>query len=89
MLSGEAPLTLRGGMILSSGRKADVRRCLDEIEVAPAKDPGLPREAFEPVNPGILAPPLTARQNSLFAALKAETSRNRERSKATRLRHIP
>ena len=45
---------------------------MDEIEVAQAKDPGLPREAFEPVNPGILAPPLTARQNSLFAALKAK-----------------
>jgi ATP-dependent DNA helicase RecQ len=72
VLSGEAPLTLRGGMTLSSGRKASVRRSLVEIEVAQAKDPGLPREAFEPVNPGILAPPLTARQNSLFAALRAK-----------------
>jgi ATP-dependent DNA helicase RecQ len=57
---------------LSSGRRADVRRSLDEIEVAQAKDPGLPREAFEPAKAGILAPPLTARQNSLFAALKAK-----------------
>ncbi|MGH6837944.1 MAG: DNA helicase RecQ [Methylocella sp.] len=72
VLTGEAPLTLRGDMILSSGRKADVRRSLDEIEVAQASDPVLPREAFEPVKPGILAPPLTARQNSLLSALKAK-----------------
>ncbi|MGH6852525.1 MAG: HRDC domain-containing protein, partial [Methylocella sp.] len=72
VLSGEAPLTLRGEMTLSSGRKACVRRSLDEIEVAQAKDPVLPREAFEPVKPEILAPPLTSRQNSLFAALKAK-----------------
>jgi ATP-dependent DNA helicase RecQ len=72
VLSGEAPLTLRGDMTLSSGRKAGVRRSLDEIEVAQAKDPVRPREAFEPVKPGIVVPPLTARQNSLFAALKAK-----------------
>src|ERR1700675_2232229 len=72
VLSGEAPLTLRGDMTLSSGRRAGVRRSLDEIEVAQAKDPVFPREALEPVKPGILAPPLTARQNSLFAALKAK-----------------
>jgi ATP-dependent DNA helicase RecQ len=72
VLSGEAPLTLRGDMTLSSGRRAGVRRSLDEIEVAQAKDPVLPREAFEPVKAGILAPPMTARQNSLFAALKAK-----------------
>jgi ATP-dependent DNA helicase RecQ len=78
VLSGEAPLTLRGDMTLSSGRRAGVRRSLDEIEVAQAKDPVLPREAFEPAKAGILAPPLTARQNSLFAALKAKASKSRE-----------
>jgi ATP-dependent DNA helicase RecQ len=72
VLSGEAPLTLRDDMTLSSGRKADVRRSLDEIEVAQASDPALPRETFEPVKPGDVAPPLTARQNSLLAALKAK-----------------
>jgi ATP-dependent DNA helicase RecQ len=59
-------------MTLSSGRKADVRRSLDEIEVAQAKDPVSSREAFEPVKPGLFAPPLTARQNGLLAALKAK-----------------
>jgi ATP-dependent DNA helicase RecQ len=72
VLSGEAPLTLRGGMTLSSGRKASVRRSLDEIEIAQAKDPVLSRKAFEPVKPGIETAPLTARQNSLLAALKAK-----------------
>jgi ATP-dependent DNA helicase RecQ len=72
VLSGEAPLTLRGDITLSSGRKAGVRRSLDEIEVAQAKDPVLPRAAFEPVKPGLLAPPLTARQGRLLAALKAK-----------------
>jgi ATP-dependent DNA helicase RecQ len=72
VLSGEAPLTLRGDMTLSSGRKAGVRRSLDEIEVAQAKDPVLPREAFEPVKAGVGTTLLTARQNSLFAALKAK-----------------
>jgi ATP-dependent DNA helicase RecQ len=72
VLSGEAPLTLRGGMTLSSGRTASVRRSLGEIEVAQAKDPALAREAFEPVKPGVGTALLTARQNSLFAALKAK-----------------
>ncbi len=72
VLSGEVPLTLRGDMTLSSGRNASVRRSLDEIEVAQAKDPVLSREAFEPVNPGFLALPLTARQNRLLTALKAK-----------------
>ncbi|MGA7383694.1 MAG: HRDC domain-containing protein, partial [Methylocella sp.] len=72
VLSGDAPLTLRGGMTLSSGRTASVRRSLDEIEVAQAKDPVLAREAFEPVKPGAGTALLTARQNSLFAALKAK-----------------
>ncbi|MGB6175551.1 MAG: DNA helicase RecQ [Methylocella sp.] len=72
VLSGEAPLTLRGDITLSSGRKAGVRRSLDEIEVAQAKDPVFPRAAFEPVKRGIETAPLTARQNSLLAALKAK-----------------
>jgi ATP-dependent DNA helicase RecQ len=72
VLSDEAPLTLRGGMTLSSGRTASVRRSLGEIEVAQAKDPALAREAFEPVKPGVGTALLTARQNSLFAALKAK-----------------
>jgi ATP-dependent DNA helicase RecQ len=72
VLSGETPLTLRGDITLSSGRKADVRRSLDEIEIAQAKDPVLARKAFEPVKPGIETARLTARQNSLFAALKAK-----------------
>lgn len=71
VLSGEAPLTLRGDITLSSGRKVSVRRSLDAIEVAQAKDPALSREAFEPVKREIAAP-LTARQNRLLAALKAK-----------------
>jgi ATP-dependent DNA helicase RecQ len=72
VLSGEAPLTLRGDMTLLSGRTASVRRSLGEIEVAQAKDPALARVAFEPVKPGVGTTLLTARQNSLFAALKAK-----------------
>jgi ATP-dependent DNA helicase RecQ len=71
VLSGEAPLTLRGDITLSSGRKVSVRRSLDAIEVAQAKDPALSRKAFEPVKREIAAP-LTARQNRLLAALKAK-----------------
>jgi ATP-dependent DNA helicase RecQ len=71
VLSGEAPLTLRGDITLSSGRKVSVRRSLDAIEVAQAKDPALSRKAFEPVKLEIAAP-LTARQNRLLAALKAK-----------------
>ncbi|MGH6867599.1 MAG: DNA helicase RecQ [Methylocella sp.] len=72
VLSGEAPLTLRGDMTLSSGRKACVRRSLDEIEVAQAKDPALKREAFAPVNLSGVTAPLTANQNRLLTALKAK-----------------
>src|ERR1700730_17651463 len=72
VLSGEAPLTLRGDMTLSSGRKAGVRRSLDEIEVAQAKDPALPREAFERVKPGVETAPLPPGLRSMFAALKAK-----------------
>ena len=71
VLSGEAPLTLRGDITLSSGRKVSVRRSLDAIEVAQAKDPALSRKAFEPVKREIAAS-LTARQNRLLAALKAK-----------------
>ncbi|MGH6846222.1 MAG: RQC domain-containing protein, partial [Methylocella sp.] len=72
VLSGEASLTLRGDMTLSSGRKVDMRRGLDEIEVAQARDPALPREAFAPVNPSSLTAPMTANQNILLTALKAK-----------------
>ncbi|HEY8031224.1 MAG TPA: DNA helicase RecQ [Methylocella sp.] len=72
VLSGETPLTLRGGMTLSSGRKASVQRSLDAIEVAQAKDPVFPREAFAPVEQESGAAALTARQNRLLAALKAK-----------------
>ena len=81
-------MTLRGDMTLSSGRKAGVRRSLDEIEVAQAKDPVLPREAFEPTKAGILAPPLTARQNSLYAALKAKRLRRRTSQGRAFWRHL-
>jgi ATP-dependent DNA helicase RecQ len=72
VLSGEAPLTLRGDIALPSGRKAGVRRSLAEIEVAQAKEPAFPRKAFEPVKPQIEGAPLTARENRLLAALKAK-----------------
>ncbi len=72
VLSGGAPLTLCGDMTLSSGRRAGVRRSLGEIEVAQASDPVFPREAFETVKPGTETAPLTARENSLLAALKAK-----------------
>jgi ATP-dependent DNA helicase RecQ len=72
VLSGEAPLTLRGDIALPSGRKAGVRRSLAEIEVAQAKEPAFPRKAFEPVKPQIEGAPLTAWENRLLAALKAK-----------------
>ena len=64
VLSGEAPLSLRGDIALPSGRKAAVRRSL--------QDPALARQAFEPVKPEIGAAPLTAKENRLLAALKAK-----------------
>ena len=88
VLSGEAPLTLRGDMTLSSGRKADVRRSLGRDRGWRRQGPGAPREAFEPGKAGI-APPMTARQNSLLAALKAKRLEVAESPKATRLRHFP
>jgi ATP-dependent DNA helicase RecQ len=72
VLSGEAPLSLRGDIALPSRRKAGVRRSLQEIEVTQAKDPAFPRKAFEPVEPEIGAVPLTAKENRLLAALKAK-----------------
>lgn len=72
VLSGEEPLTLRGEVTLSSGRKADTRRCLDAIEEAQAKNPPLPRQDFETAKLGNKAAALTATQSSLFAALKAK-----------------
>jgi ATP-dependent DNA helicase RecQ len=57
---------------LPSGRKAAVRRSLQEIEVAQAKDPALTRQAFEPIKPETGAAPLTAKENRLLAALKAK-----------------
>ena len=72
VLSGEAPLSLRGDIALPSGRKAGVRRSLQEIEVTQAKDPALPRKAFEPVKTDIDGVLLTAKENRLLAALKAK-----------------
>jgi ATP-dependent DNA helicase RecQ len=72
VLKGEAPLTLRGEIPLPGGRKADLRRSLEEIEVVQAEDPAPPREAFKPLKPGSETAPLTANQNRLLAALKAK-----------------
>ena len=81
MLSGEAPLTLRGDRTLASENPAKMRRCLEEINEAHAKDPTPSRGAFEPGKfvPNTTA--LTARQNGLLAALKAkrlEIARNQK-----------
>jgi ATP-dependent DNA helicase RecQ len=72
VLLGEAPLMLRGGIALSSGRKADARQCLGAIETAQAKDPALPRQAFEPAGRESKLAALTATQSSLLAALKTK-----------------
>jgi ATP-dependent DNA helicase RecQ len=69
VLAGDAPLTLRGEITLPSGRKADLRQSLREIESAQAKDPAPPRATF---NPGAAPAMLTAAQHSLLAALKAK-----------------
>jgi ATP-dependent DNA helicase RecQ len=72
VLSGAAPLTLRSDVTLSSGRKADARQCLEAIEVAQATDSTSAPESFEPFMRDIGSAALTARQNSLLAALKAK-----------------
>ncbi len=69
VLAGDAPLTLRGEITLPSGRKADLRHSLREIESAQAKDPAAPRAAFDQ---GTAAPSLTAAQHGLLAVLKAK-----------------
>jgi len=70
VLSGDASLTLRGDIKLSSGRTADVRRCLEEIEATDTKDPVAPQVGFEPAKPETST--LTAKQNGLLAVLKAK-----------------
>jgi ATP-dependent DNA helicase RecQ len=72
VLKGEAPLSLRGDSPVPGGRKADMRRTLEEIETVQAEDPVPPREAFTPVKLGGETAPLTANQNRLLAALKAK-----------------
>jgi ATP-dependent DNA helicase RecQ len=73
VLVGEAPLALRGGLTLPSGRKADARQCLDAIEAAEREDPAIRRPAYEPLTrERKAAAALTAAQSSLFAALKAK-----------------
>lgn len=72
VLKGEAPLTLRGGISLSSGRKADARRCLNAIEATQATEPVVPRETLAPNKPVLRAAELTACQSNLFSALKAK-----------------
>jgi len=69
VLAGKASLTLRGEITLPSGRKADLRRSLQDIDAAQAKDPALPRATFDP---GAPPPMLTAAQHRLLAALKAK-----------------
>jgi ATP-dependent DNA helicase RecQ len=49
MLKGEAPLALRGELPLPGGRKADLRRTLEEIEALRAEGPAARREAFTPI----------------------------------------
>ena len=71
VLSGEAPLVLRGDMALSN-EPAKMRRCLKEIEDAETNDPTSPHGAFEPAKSVPETTALTARQNGLLAALKAK-----------------
>jgi ATP-dependent DNA helicase RecQ len=81
VLSGKTPLMLRGDIELSSERTADMRRCLEEIEIAETKDPALPRTTFELAKSEAKTTALTARQNSLLAVLKAkrlEVARNQK-----------
>ncbi|MCI0468329.1 MAG: DNA helicase RecQ [Beijerinckiaceae bacterium] len=72
VLSGETPLTLRGGIALPDGRTADVRRCMEGIESADANDPAPAGGDFKPSQPRINPLTLTARQNGLLALLKAK-----------------
>jgi ATP-dependent DNA helicase RecQ len=72
VLSGAAPITLRGGMTLPREPAGDMRRCLEEIDAAQAKDPAPPPSAFEPAQFIAKTAALTARQNHLLAALKAK-----------------
>ncbi|WP_051953200.1 DNA helicase RecQ [Methylocapsa aurea] len=73
VLAGKAELTLRGEIALPSGRTANVRRTLQDMEAARDEDLAIPRSAFEPeAAHKSNAPPLTATQNSLLAALKAK-----------------
>jgi ATP-dependent DNA helicase RecQ len=73
VLAGKAALTLRGEIDLPSGRTANVRRSLQDIETAQAQDPALPRAEFDPgaahAQNAVL---LTATQHRLLAALKAK-----------------
>ncbi|MEJ0096030.1 MAG: DNA helicase RecQ [Methylocella sp.] len=73
VLAGEADLTLRGEITLPSGRAADVRKALGEIQRAEADDPYVAATGFEAkASSRSKGAGLTATQNSLMAALKAK-----------------
>lgn len=71
VLAGRAPLTLRAEIALPSGRKADVRQSLRDIDSAQADDPPPARATTNPSGSDS-APPLTAAEHRLLAALKAK-----------------
>jgi ATP-dependent DNA helicase RecQ len=73
VLTGEAELMLRGEITLPSGRAANVRRTLQQIERAEADDSAIGSKFLESDSrqkPKISG--LTAMQNNLLAALKAK-----------------
>ena len=73
VLAGEAPLTLRGEIDLPTGRTANVRQALHDIDAAQTADPAIAGAALQSEaaqrSKGVA---LTATQNSLLAALKAK-----------------
>jgi ATP-dependent DNA helicase RecQ len=73
VLGGQAHAALGGTMILSSGRTADIRQALRDIDLAQARTPAAPIEALLPeaAQKRQIAT-LTTTEMRLLAALKAE-----------------